>query len=183
MFSAPCLWPWSKLTMFCSAGHVLASKVCFWKLQTRCGRCTPLCAFLQEAANVLVSMEFEGVGWILQRQPRKLMNAIWVQFLRRQVKTKKDSSPLHLWKYRGSTFYSFSSAIILLSSRISEVHVIIPVVNAGVHLWHKIIPWIFLLSVTIFISEMCSNFNVFQHTLNNSIRNYVAAYHDAEYQY
>lgn len=95
-------------------------------------------------------------------------------------KKKKTLSHYHLWKYMGCTFYSFSSAIFLLSSRISKVHFIIPAVMAGVHLWHKIIPWIFLHH---FHSGNVFKFQCVSCTLNNSIRNYIAVYHAAEYQY
>lgn len=136
LFSAPG-WPWSEFAAYL-----------FVKLNMGCGRCLPLPAFFQEAASVPVSIEFEGVGWILhgvaQRRCRKLMDTIWVQLLRRQ--RKKKIMPLPSVKIHRvyCTFYSFSSAIVLLSSRVSKEHFIIPAVMTRVLLWTQVISWIFL---------------------------------------
>lgn len=96
---------WCKLWIFCSTGHILISKVCFCNCRRDVEGALPWVAFFQEAASVPVSMEFEGVGWILYsaawRQCRKLMDAIWVPFLRHET---WDSFPLPSVKIHGMYF-------------------------------------------------------------------------------
>lgn len=113
----------------------------FRNRRKRCETCMPLCACLRRGTSVPASRGVWGcVGWILHSAAQATAlktSGCSLSLVPGALRRQKTLPYSHLWRYT-CAFYSFSSAIILLSSRKRKMQVNIPAATAEVRAWCQI---------------------------------------------